>query len=158
MILFFESILAGVIASWLTVLFLEIIRKYRESRFFRKFIGKYAVSQIDGTIIEGEFVELSYIGPKLIKAVSKINGTLLWESNIAISPSNPFHGEGVYSYLNKHDFGIHSILISPNRQQISVHFRNLSHRDGRYGGVLWIKKDAISPPNHANSADEKARG
>jgi hypothetical protein len=153
MILFLVSILAGVVASLLTVFILQALEKNRESRFFRKFLGQYEVSQIDGTKIEGEIVELSYIGPKHIKATSKVNNTLLWESNIAISTSHPHHGEGVYSYLRNHDFGIHSMLISPDRQQISVHFRNLSHRDGRYGGVLWTKKDIISSPHQGVQRD-----
>jgi hypothetical protein len=135
--LLIQNVLIGIIASALTVLIIEIIRKVREYNLFKHFSGHYKVFLIGGETVEGEIVEFIYCGRRLFKIKSKLNEVPHWESSVVMNTSNPFHGEGVYSYLNKNDFGLHTILISKEQNQISVHFRNLSHRDGRYGGVLW---------------------
>jgi len=147
MTIFAESIIAGVIASFLTVAIIKIINITQEFLFYRKFGGQYSVFLINGERIEGEVVELSYHWGHKINASSKSNNIVNWNSSIVMDPANPLHGEGVYSYQGKNDFGIHSILISPIQSQISVYFRNLSHRDGRYGGVIWQKETVLPKIN-----------
>lgn len=138
--IFIESIIAGVIGSLLAVFLIEIIRKVRESKFFRRFSGYYDVFTIDDKIQEGELVELTYMGARIFKAQSKKNDQLQWKSDIVMSWPNGLHGEGVYSHLNRTEVGIHSILIKPEHNQIYVHFRILSRHNGIYGGYILKRK------------------
>jgi len=139
MTFFIESIIAGFVASLSTVLFIHIIRKKRDTLFYKKFLGAYDVFTIDGKKIEGEVVELTYKVSRLIIVQSKKNGVKLWESKIVMSFSNPFYGEGMYTYINRNDFGLHTILILPRENKVLVHIRNRSHPEGRYEGMLWRK-------------------
>lgn len=104
---------------------------------------------IDDNIVEGELIEFTYKGAKDFKAQSKKNGDTIWESSIAMSPSNHRRGEGVYSCLKWHEVGTHIIEISPDDKKIFVHYRTLSFSNGSYGSVFWKKRQVTLPPNHA---------
>jgi hypothetical protein len=137
---FTENITAGVIASVLTVLMLVILKEAWDFIFYRRFVGRYNVFLVGGKQEEGEVVELLYRWGRRMKVKSEKNGSVQWNSCIVMNSSNRFQGDGVYNYLGKDDFGIHTILISPDQNKISVYYRNLSHPDGKYGGVLWRKE------------------
>lgn len=135
------SLLTGVVSSLLSVMIVWIYVWIRDRRGCKRYAGFYDVYKIDGTKIDGEIVELSYIESRLLRAESTFDGEKYWESTIYISYQNRYYGEGVYRYNGKTDFGTHSVLVSENIKQIDVYYKNLSHGDRRRGGLIWKRRD-----------------
>ncbi len=104
---FLNNLVAGIVASILTWIFVRYSRQIRHRICFSDYAGHYETF-LDGKRIADEIVELSWAGDNLLYAkCTSSDGQ--WESYITMDEAVPSVGNGFFQYTTRTDYGVHQI-------------------------------------------------
>jgi hypothetical protein len=119
---FLNNLIAGVIASILTWVFVRYSRQMRQRRRFADYTGLYETFLNDERIAD-EIIELSWVGENLLFAQSNsADGS--WESYITMDEVVPNVGSGFFQYKSRTDYGVHQIQRNLEKDTIFVFAHN----------------------------------
>jgi hypothetical protein len=119
---FLNNLIAGVVASILTWLFVRLSHRARQRKRFSSFAGRYD-TYLEDQRIGDEIIEVTWIGDNLLFARSKsTEGS--WESYITMDQAVPNVGSGFFQYKTRTDYGVHQIQRDQEESNIFVFAHN----------------------------------
>ena len=138
---FVNNFAAGVIASIVTVLLLEIIRKWRLRRTFKPLDGMYMHVDLDDTPLLDGTTEVRYLGRNLLSLRGR-RGVGEWTGVLRMDETVPGFGTGTYEYAERPDCGVLQVHVSARDRSIFVHGLNTSHGKERVFAYRWRRLPA----------------
>ena len=140
---FSENIIAGIVSSILTFIFVLLRDRYKYWRLFHKLAGKYRHYDIHGQPLLDGLTEISYLGKNLLKTKGK-SSEGEWVGRIMMNEALPEYGSGIYQYVGRDDCGVHQIQVHPSAESIYVLGQNTSHGNNFSFSYLWRRDEKAS--------------
>jgi hypothetical protein len=133
---FSNNVVAGIVASFLTVSILELLRRLRLRRRYRLMAGRYLHYSVDGARLLDGVTELTYVGGTLLQSRG-VGGIGPWEGRIVMNTELSGYGTGTYQYLDRVDCGVLEVQLNQRDGSIYVRGVNTSHGSDRVFAYLW---------------------
>jgi hypothetical protein len=140
---FLDNVVAGIVSSIMTYLFIYLSRKYRLSSKFSKLSGRYVHCSVDNEPLLNGVTEVKYLGDNVILTKGEfLEGS--WQGRISMNETLPEFGSGIYQYTDsgRNDCGIHQIQVAPSKDVIYVLTTNTSHGKNNTSAYIWKKERA----------------
>ena len=136
---FFNNFVAGVVASIVTVLLLELIRRRRLRQAFKPLVGIYVhVDLEDHRLLDGT-TEVRYLGRNILELRGR-HGVGEWTGTLRMDETVPGFGTGTYEYVERPDCGVLQVHVSTRDRSIFVHGLNTSHGKERVFAYRWRRQ------------------
>jgi hypothetical protein len=133
---FLGNVLAGVVASIVTLLAVYIYRARSYRRRYAGLEGRYAHLSIAGEPLGDGITIIRYLGKNIL--ATRGEGTDgWWQGRIIMCDDAPEYGTGVYQYEGKADCGRHEIQAASDGQTIFVYGLNTSHGKDFTFAYIW---------------------
>lgn len=138
---FVGNVIAGIVSSVLTYVFMYFTGKYRLKSRFSHLAGTYAQQTISNEPIVDAVTVVHYLkGNVIVTRGESPEGK--WEGRITMNDALPEFGSGIYQYTDegRNDCGVHQIQVSPARDMIYVLTTNTSHGRNSTFAYIWKKE------------------
>lgn len=138
---FLGNVIAGVVSSIMTYLFIYLTRKYRLNSRFSKLSGRYLQYDVFDNPITDGITEVQYLKDNVISTKGE-SPEGKWEGRITMNEALPEFGSGIYQYTDggRSDCGIHQIQVSPSKDMIYVLTTNTSHGKNNIFAYIWKRQ------------------
>ncbi len=121
------GLVTGFATSVLTLMGDRWLRKCELRSLHKRMNGRYKLHPEGGLEATDELVNVQYIGDGNVR-IESTGPKYSWTSIIHMSDANPLHGEGVFNYDKKHDWGVHSLHYNTADGSIAVLVKQVIHR------------------------------
>jgi hypothetical protein len=113
------NVIAGVFASIVTLVALQLYKTLSYRHKYARFEGRYSHRSIGGDPLNEGVTTIKYLRKNILETRGKDTDGR-WQGRIMMSDGVPGYGTGVYQYEGKSDCGRHEIQVSLDGQTIFV--------------------------------------
>jgi hypothetical protein len=137
------GIIAGVLASVMTLAGDRKLRKRRLRKMYIRLEGEYEHLDIEGQRQADWITMMKYAGDGVLNTEAWSNQLARkWKGQIFMSEAIPSSGNGVWRHLDACECGLHQIQVDELHDQIFVYWRHTSDPKGvpGEGAVIWKRR------------------